>query len=163
MATAIAVVVIGVVALLYSLSDKAPSLESLRVVSGALHSYEEARTGTRTSSKTPRFKLEGSDKLFQYVSKGGKLGAVSSALKEAAGKVVEVYVDEANPFSPPLKDIEIYTVYAVSIEGVAIREYGEVAAAWNSDSKIGVFVGAFFILAGLSVGIIVVRDRLRSE
>jgi hypothetical protein len=80
------------------------------------------------------------------------LGAVSSALRGANGKTVEVYFDEADPFKPPFRDVELYTVYAISVDGVSIREYDDVAAAWSGDNVVGIFVGGFFLLAGLLTG-----------
>lgn len=163
MGIAVVAAVFGAAALVYSLSDAVPPLESLSVASGTLHTYEDVRSSSRFSSATPRFKLEGSGRLFQYVSKGGDLGLISNTLRDAKGKIVEVYFDEANPFNPLFEDVEIYTVYAVSIDGAVLRGYDEVTAAWESDSKFGVYMGAFFILAGLSFGIIGVRDKLRSD
>jgi hypothetical protein len=148
----------GVLVLFYSLNDGAPPLDALTIESGTLHSFEEVRSGSR-GNKTPRFMLGPSNNVFQYVSKAGEISAVSSALRGASGKTVEVYFDAADPFSPPLDDIDLFTIYALSIEGVEIRKYDEVAAAWKDDSNIGVSVGILIIVVCVSIGAALVWDK----
>ena len=160
---AILTVAFGVAALVYSVTAKPPSLDSLNVASGTLQSYEEVRPKSRFGSATPRFKLTGHKRLFQYVSKAGDVGLVSNALRGSKGKFIEVYVDEDSPFKPVFEDDEVYTVYAVSIDGVVLREYDDVVAAWTSDNKSGVLMGAFFVFGGLSLAIIGIFGKLRAN
>lgn len=150
----------GAFLLIYALSDDVPPNSELQTVSGMLYSYEEVQSGRAASSKTPRFKLRGDDRVFQYVSKGGKIGTVIGALRSAGGKTVTISIDD-ELFSPPFDDIELYTVYAIEIEGVAIRRYDDVAAAWRADNVVGVYLGAFFLVVGFSVGAVGVWNNMR--
>ena len=61
-------------------------------------------------------------------------------------------IDENDPFRPPFGDTELFTVYAISIDGVAIRRYADVRESWQGNNKIGVWIGISLIVASLSMG-----------
>ena len=72
---------------------------------------------------------------------------------------MEVLYDENDPFRPPFKEFEVFTVYSVSIGGESVRSYDDVAKAWNGDNQFGRYFGIFIIVAGLGCTFIALNKK----
>jgi hypothetical protein len=106
-----------------------PSRAALVEVTGTLAGYERNRHSIG-------FRLRGEPRDFVYPSKAKAMDEVMAGLDAAGRRPVTAWVDAADMAGDgPL------TVFALAVDGREVRSYGDVAAAWRSDQRIGLWVG----------------------
>ncbi|AUJ72420.1 hypothetical protein [Pseudoalteromonas sp. NC201] len=123
-----------------------PDKNQLTEVTGHVEWIEPHKYGVR-------FKFESQNAKYNYPSKTNAMGLVQNSLENANGLVVAILtrLDETN--TNHITGKKYHTVYALSVGGKNIRTYEEMADAWASDNKVGLFLGPFLIFAGFYIAI----------
>lgn len=127
--------------------DMPPARAELVTITGSLEQVIPA-TGGKNSIPT-RFRLKGSDVLFQYLSKSGEAGLVESRLKLSGANAVRVLVEPNDAFA---------TVYEIEVDGRLVRSNEEIAAAWRRDNGRGLWVAGICAIVGIGL---IARARWR--
>jgi hypothetical protein len=124
-----------------------PSESSLVAAEGSATWHREDRHGVL-------FGLEGHETGFRYLSKGNASGQVAAALGSPNGGLVRVLYDSESPGGPIYDRGKYFTVFSVSVDGVPIRSYQQVADAWSDDNRIGYWGGLVSILASVAFALL---------
>lgn len=163
--TGVVYMAVGVFVYCYSAASEVPEIGALSSESGEVQWAEEIRSGFRAGSQFPRFKLRGSDKVFQYSHKAEQSEFVLRILGSTTGELVEVLYDKNDPHRPLFSRVEIFTVYSISVDGKTLRSYEDVVSAWSDDNTFGRYFGAFLVLVGLGLtaaGLKMYRSRAQA-
>ena len=119
--------------------DGLPPRESLRSDTGRV-------TRLSTGKHDIKFALEGSERAYDYSSKGNAMGTVESGLRTE--EPVTVLYDPASAGGPIYSDDVYYDALDLSTKSGPIRRYEEIEAAWRSDNTLALWMSpAFFCMA----------------
>ncbi len=103
----------------------------------------------RYGSDVVKFGLTGVDEEFHYNSKSGAIDKVYTALENAGTHTVAVLFNREDPRSAVFDDRVFFTVYALSVNQHSVRSFLDVREAWESDNRLGSWVGTSFIVFGI--------------
>ncbi|MBT1449776.1 hypothetical protein KJ365_02705 [Glaciecola sp. XM2] len=122
-----------------------PSYDVLEEKTGTLEWFEEI--GKRKN--TLRFKLNEHDQMFVYHSVGGSLSIVKEALNKD-GAALTIAYDPNDSDSAIWEFEDFHPVYQVISNGRLVKSYRSVAAKYNSNSDLAVWL----LIAGLLSSVI---------
>ncbi len=134
----------------YLATEALPATKNLDSAEGTLRFLKKVEP-VRSGSDVIKFGLTGVDEEFHYDSKSGALDKVYTALKNADKETVAVLFNREDPRSAVFDDRVFFTVYALSINKHSVRSFIEVKDAWESDNRLGSWMGMSFIIFGISL------------
>ncbi|GAA4649759.1 hypothetical protein GCM10023116_20400 [Kistimonas scapharcae] len=128
-------------------TEDIPETQHLNSAEGTLHFVKKV-DHQRYGSDVVKFGLTGIDEEFHYSSKSGALDKVYAALENADKHSVTVLFNPEDPRSAAFDDRVFFTVYALSVNQHSVRSFLDVREAWESDNRLGDWVGSSFIVFG---------------
>jgi hypothetical protein len=131
--------------------DGIPSRAELQPASGRVSWVQNGRYGVK-------FGIEAVPRSFDYASKGNASGLVYDALSRSDRPVVSILYDPNNP-SEPISDDVYYGVFEISVADKLLRSHADIATAWQSDQNVAVWLASFFLLGGIYLAWIALRDK----
>lgn len=132
--------------------DGIPPRSELQAASGTVSWVRRGKYGIK-------FGLDGVPHSFNYTSKGKAMGLVRNTLSRPDRPVVTVLLDPANPTGPIYSNDTYLRVFELSIAGKPFRSHEEIAAAWEADEELAVWLAGFFALSGVFLSWVALRDR----
>lgn len=132
--------------------DGIPARADLQTASGRVSWVQDGRYGVK-------FGLEGVSESFDYASKGNAVGLVHDTLSRSDRPVITVLYDPGNPGGPIYSNDVYYAVFELSVAGIPFRSHADIAAAWQSDEAVAVWLASFFALGGIYLGWTAFRHR----
>lgn len=129
-----------------------PPRSELQSASGPVSWVQDGKYGIK-------FGLMGVPKFFHYASKGNAMGVVQDTLSRSDHPVITVLYDPSNMGGPIYSNDTYYSVFELSIAGKSFRSHAEIAKAWQSDQNLAVWLAAFFLLGGVYLSLVAIRNR----
>jgi len=129
-----------------------PPRSELQTASGPVSWVRDGKYGIK-------FGLDGVPQSFDYASKGNAMGLVHDTLSRPDRPTVTVLYDPNSPGGPIYSNDTYYDVFELSIAGKPFRGHDEIAAAWQSDENVAVWLAAFFVLGGIYLSWAALRHR----
>ena len=128
-----------------------PARDSLLSASGTVEWVQEYRYGIR-------FALKDVPRRFVYLSKGNAMGTVAAALASNGKHAVTVVYDPKRSGGPLGSSEKYFDVYEISAGGKTVRSHEQVASAWRSDERVGLYLGFAFLLSSVFLGFSALRS-----
>ena len=129
-----------------------PQRSELHAVSGPVSWVRDGKYGIK-------FGLDGVPQSFDYASKGNAMGLVHDTLSRPDRPVVTVLYDPNSRGGPIYSGDTYYGVFELSIAGKPFRSHHQIAAAWQSDENVGIWLAGFFALSGAYLSWAALRNR----
>ena len=143
----------------FLVTEDIPETKNLDSAEGTLRFVKKVDR-QRYGSDVITFGLTGVNEEFHYDSKSGALDKAYTALENADKHTVTVLFNREDPRSAVFDDRVFFTVYALSVNKHSVRSFIEVREAWESDNRLGSWVGTTFIIFGILLLIAAFFDRL---
>ena len=93
------------------------------------------------------FKLPNYPLTFNYSKKGRGADIVYKAL--SGSEEINILYKEFRTTKMLVSNENLYGVYEVAFSEKPVRTYQEIREAWESDNKLGFWLGVFFIVSGI--------------
>jgi hypothetical protein len=86
------------------------------------------------------------------------MGLVYDTLARRGNPVVTVLFNPNSPNSPIYSEDVFYGVFDLAIQGKPFRSHAEIAEAWRSDEKVGLWLSAIFAICGVYLAVASARQ-----
>jgi hypothetical protein len=121
-----------------------PKKLELEEVSGQIEWVNEHEYGVK-------FKFYDHVTIFNYMSKVNAVGLVESSLNNAGNEEVKVLIKRDDIDTNLTTGQKFNAVYQIEISDQSVRSYDEIKEAWASDTKIGLYMGPFFLFCAFYI------------
>ena len=132
--------------------DGLPPRETLHVATGQVDWVRSDKYGIE-------FALQGSDRAYQYLSKGNAKDVVESRLRKTRAPVTILFDPTKDSAGLLFSEGKFYDVFELSTPAGPFRRYEDVEAAWRSDEALALWMSPMFL--GMAIYLLVLARARR--